>query len=614
MNDAIKAARQYNSRVPLHCLSPEVISGIFIALSYMDTPSLDQPAGWYFRVNGVCSLWRNIAFDDAELWAINAGSFPSDTMTDLMIERARRCHLCFNGHIEDREEGPSYVLTEYQLSLFEKYRDRLRSFVCDDFLVYNDQPLWPKILYRLRSFPKLEMARIWDDSDSDMWPTDELIDAPSLLSLYMKVVLLPFNARSLVSLRVDMGHCDWSSSQNIGEPYESAKDGWKFPTHEFIMFLKCSPRLERLVITDMPLLLSEDLPSVTRLHALLPDLRVLHLGGKSYAMGDLLERLRIPSDTQVFIDTDALDDKLPREYSWADSILVDAVSEWIHSPMYDSLRLGLTPEYDILLQLWSSQSIPSSRPGGLDLPTSLGLSPPSAGAAFTLRVPSVTRDIHELDVECVPVSPPRSRKYDDDYDISEFEAKVTKMFYGRVDRVLRPGFSSLRYIDYTDVPYQEYKETGDSHTVQPMHRIIRAFSAKHVTASWSILRRVAWWGSMLQDYHLTRHVEEVTIVNFPCAGLINSERYDERVNAAAWTDLWLCLYARQVAGWPPVVLRLAESTSDMSNMARSNEPEYDEDSMAGSYEDAVRGVTQKGYEMVAPFVKSFEDLRIHTWS
>ncbi|VDC03977.1 unnamed protein product [Peniophora sp. CBMAI 1063] len=593
-------------------LSDETLSEIFMTLSLLDIPSRVRPQGWYLQVNGVCRRWRHVALNYARLWATNAGSFISDNMTNLMIERARGSALCFDGHIEDHA-GSDYVLTEYQLSLLEQYRDRLRSFVYDDYLK------WPELLYRLRSFPKLEMARIWDGSGPDMWPTNELIEAPCLHGLYMNNVLIPFCAPSLRYLRVDMDNIDWRSNENIFDPHEPEPDSCEaiprvFPTYEFIVFLQRSNLLERLIVTDMPLLIAEQLPSASELHVELPNLQGLHLGGKSYAMGDFFRRLRIPHDAKVFIDTDALDERYEGDFDWAEPVLLNAVHEWVHSPVYDSLRLGLTPSYDILLQLWSSESTSDVTLGGFDFSTSLGLSCPASGAAFTLRLPSVTRALHDLGMRGVHVPPSDWDDLSDSLRVVDFEAKVARMFYGRVNRVLHPGFSSLRYLDYTDAPVERFKESGHMFTsrrptIQLMQEIIQSFAATHVTASWSLLKYVSKFG-MLEEFHFTRHVEDVTIVNFPCAEYPNQDRYDDWINATAWTDLGLCFRNRSRLGWPPIALRLAESASDMSNMARSDELGYVH-MIAGSYEDAVKAVTQKGYQKVAPFVKSFEDMRIH---
>ncbi|VDC03987.1 unnamed protein product [Peniophora sp. CBMAI 1063] len=610
---------------PLHAhasinrkLSDENLSEIFMTLSLLDIPSRMRPQGWYLQVNGVCRRWRYVALNYARLWATNAGSFISDDLTNLMIERARGSALCFDGHLEDRA-GPGYVLSKYQLSLLEQYRERLRSFVYDGYLH------WPELLYRLRSFPKLEMARIWDGSGPDMWPMNELIDTPYLHGLYMNNVLIPFNAPSLRYLRVDMDHINWRSSENMFDSYEPEADSCEaiprvFPTHELIVFLQRSQLLERLIITDMPLLLDEHLPLVSQLHVELPKLRALHLGGKSYAMGDLMQRLRIPQDTQVFIDTETLDADSETDsfrHEWTEPVLLNVLRDWVYSPAYDSLRLGLTSSYDLLLQLWSSRSTSIDRPGGLDLSTSLGQSSSPSGPAFTLRLPSITCDIHNRDINDRPIPPSRVRAWDDDdFDVRDFENKIAEIFYRRVNHVLHAGFSTLRYVDYTDAPWQEFKEAGNMTmisprpTIRPMHEIIRRFSASHVTACWSILRRVVYWGIM-QDYHLPRHVEDLTIVNFPCAEFPSQERYNQLINVRAWTDLKLYLQFRRNNGWPPLALRLAESASDMSNMARSDGPEYHR--IAGTYEDAVREVTQKGYEQVAPYVKGFEDLRIHRW-
>ena len=119
MNDAVRAAREHNSRALIHRkLSHENFCSIFLALALLDVPALSHPQGWLLQISGVCHHWRQIAVDYAELWAVSAGSFPSNKMTDLAIQRAGGSTLCFDGHSEDHN-GSDHVLTEYQRSLIQ---------------------------------------------------------------------------------------------------------------------------------------------------------------------------------------------------------------------------------------------------------------------------------------------------------------------------------------------------------------------------------------------------------------------------------------------------------------------------------------------------------------
>ncbi|VDB87243.1 unnamed protein product [Peniophora sp. CBMAI 1063] len=177
MADPLAAAHEHNTLAPIHLsLANEHLRDIFLALSFLDTPSLERPHGWFIQVNGVCRLWREIALNFAELWARNAGSFLSRRMADLAIARAGRSLLSFAGHYEDHE-GPGYVLTKYQLSLVEAHAKRLRSLVHDDYVD------WFRMFNRVRAFPELVTARIWDDSGPYMW--NEHIDTPKLECLYL---------------------------------------------------------------------------------------------------------------------------------------------------------------------------------------------------------------------------------------------------------------------------------------------------------------------------------------------------------------------------------------------------------------------------------------------
>lgn len=595
---------------PFNALPDETLREIFLTLALTDIPSLHRPQGWFLQVNGVCRRWRKLALEYSEIWAISAGSFPSDEMTNLTILRASRSALglCFDGHFENHA-GAGYVLTEYQLSLIEKHCDRLRSFVHDE---YYD---WSDMFYRLESFPKLEMARIWDEGGPDMWPADELIGAPRLRSLYMNNVLVPFNAPSLVHLRVDMDHQNWSSSRTLFDTYEP--EGCEaiprvFSTREFIAFLQRSPLLERLVVTDMPLLRSEYLPSVADLRAELPRLRILHLGGKSMAMGDFLRRLTVSQDIQVFIDTDVMDGTHACE-----PVLANVVSDCMRSAVYDSFRMSITPSHNILLQTWSSET--SGTLGGFDLDTSLGFPSSSSplGPAFSLRLPSVTRDIVQPDTFDV-IEPRRDWRGLLIWDkFQQFKRDMAKIFYERARNVLQLDYfhplTNIKYLDYTDAPWDGnsavYSSGGESLAYESHHTIQRCFATHHI-ANWSTIEQL--YVEIATEYHFRKDVEEMTIVNFPCAAFFSEKRYDEKVNERAWDGLRRILEKRHEAGWTPISLKLAESNSEMSEMARLDERKYVH-AIAGSYEDAVRTVTQRGYETVAPYLSSFEDLRQHTW-
>ncbi|VDC03968.1 unnamed protein product [Peniophora sp. CBMAI 1063] len=620
-NSSLAAANRPDTRASINdVLSDDIFCEIFLMLAFLDIPTLERPQGWFLQVNGVCRRWRYIAVGYAELWAASAGSFLSGNMTDLAISRAGDSLLRFDGHFEDHD-GPGHVLTGYQFSLIETQRHRLRSLVYDDYFE------WADLLYRLRTFPKLEMARLWDGAGPDAWERDEFIDAPNLHGLYLNNVLIPFLAPNLGYLRVDMDHQDWNSLDRIFEPDKVVLEGCDaiprvFPTREFIAFLTRYPLLERLIIIDMPLLREEDLPSTTELHVKLSRLQVLHLGGMSMAMGDFLERLYLPHDVQILIDTEVIEGA-----DECEPVLLNALQERFRSPVYDSLRISRTSTYELLLQVWSSESKARYAPGGLDLATSLGMTPFQRGPALTVRLPGVTRDILELGASNELEKPLNVWEIADRGPVLKvipYMTKVADMFYDRAVSILNMDspwpepFSTLRYLDYTDAPWDgSYAHVnGFAPRVEPgrrdctvSHMIIKACSATHLTANWLLLSRVE--ADYIQGYHLTEDVEEVTIVNFPCAAFPDRKRYDERTNAKAWDKLQSCLELRHEAGWPRISLRLAESYSDMSNMARSNESVY-EHTIEAPYEDAVRAVTQKGYERVAPYLRSFEDLRIHT--
>ncbi|KZV66786.1 hypothetical protein PENSPDRAFT_755466 [Peniophora sp. CONT] len=572
MDAAIYARRDVNTKAFIHRkLSNENLCDIFLALALLDIPSLERPQGWYLQVNGVCHRWRQVALRYAELWAISAGSFPSDCMTDLAIQRAGGATLCFDGHFEDYE-GPGHVLTEHQLNLMEEHAARLRSFVHD---AYTD---WSKRFYRLKVFPQLETARIWDDSGPDMWHHDELIDAPRLHGLYLNNALNPFNSPDLRYLRIDMDNPDWCLGRNIFDLYEPMTEGCQaiprlFPTREFIAFLKRSPQLEQLIVADMPLLLSKHLPSTSELRVELPKLNMLHLSGKSWAMGDLLQRLKVPLDTQVFIDTDSLDgsDK------WG-PILTDVLGDWACSPAYDSLRLSLTPTYDFLLQTWSSGIRNVS--GGPNPPPSFGTMASPPGPRFTLRFPALTRDLvgpDMLDALLTGHTSPHSQNV---IRINDFQLKVAKRVYPRVAQVIQNTFATFKYLDYSDAPpgggYVDEAEyimsLWSPSDVTPTNYIPESCKSIHITLSWSLLKQLPT--RRVRLYHITQYVEDLTLVNFPCAAFPSRERYDERVNREAWD----------------VLFEFAESASDMSNMERSDEPEPDDLHSTGSvYRRLSRG-------------------------
>ncbi|VDC03972.1 unnamed protein product [Peniophora sp. CBMAI 1063] len=631
---ALAVARDHNARASINRkLSNEILCDIFLALALLDIPSLERPQGWFLQVNGVCRRWRYVAVGYAELWGASAGSFPSDDMTDLAISRARGSLLRLDGHFEDHS-GPGYVLTEYQLSLIEKHHDRLRSLVHDDYLE------WPELLYRLKSFPKLEMARIWDDPGPNRWDASVPIDVPLLRGLYMNNVLVPFSAPALRHLRVDMDNRNWRASEKLLDPDESLPilEGCEaiprvFPAREFIEFLKRSPLLERLIITDMPLLCAEDMPSVFDFYADLPRLRVLHLGGKSLAMGDFVRRLRVvQSDVQIFIDTDVLE----HGKDDCEPTLAHVIAEWIRLPIYDSLRLSRTPSYDLLMQMWSSEA---TNTGPLDYAASLGATDSPSGPAVSFRLPSLARNALQRDAFNHPYLPLEKWELSgaaNNWQGERYRRNVARIFYERAMRNLgldRPfhrgswskgesltspswaleSFSTVKYLDYTDAPsdgaYSVRREGQQTTDIEQSHLVFRACHATHITVNWSYLGPLP--PHLVASHHFTPVVEHVTLVNFPCAGFSTHKRYDEETNAEAWSKLQACLKTRHESGQPPLALRLAESDSDMSNMARSFEPEYVH-TLRGSYKDAVRAVTQTGYKSVAPYLKGFDDLRIHT--
>ncbi|VDB87245.1 unnamed protein product [Peniophora sp. CBMAI 1063] len=617
MHDTISAAREHNTLALIHIkLATEHIRDIFLALSLIDTPSLKRPQGWYLQVNGVCRLWREISLDFAGLWARNAGSFPARRMTDLMIERARKHPLSFEGHYEDHD-GSGYVLTDYQLSLIPIYIARLRSLAHDE---YTD---WSDLFYRLGAFPQLESTRICDDSGPDMWHAR--LDAPNLHSLHLNNALIPFTAPKLRYLRIDMDNIDWRSERDISGSFDEpmldscAAISRIFPTRDFIAFLQCSATLERLIVTDMPLLMPRDLPTVSELHARLPRLRGLHLSGKSQAMGDLWRRLVTPPDTRICVD------RISPPFEFSDIEIRYAVRDMVDASVYDSMRLAMTSSYDIMIQLWSSAS-PGAR--GLELSESLQQAGSREGPAFTLREPVGSRALLQTFPD--PETGEGSR-----YGISyvetphvRFQNDMARQFYGLVGNMF-PYFSLAKHLDLTDIPYVDHKQNytaGYEKTDHPMARLFRAPDGslsprRSVVLNWSLISCIQSKSRVnapgrLQEFYLPNSVEALTIVNFPCASFPSIKRYDNEVNEQAWNDLLdvckACYHSRLQADIPPFSLKLAESSSEMSNTERSEESEY-EHTFEGSYEDAVRAITEEGRQWIAPFVASFEDLRIHTW-
>ncbi|KZV60578.1 hypothetical protein PENSPDRAFT_337131 [Peniophora sp. CONT] len=550
------------------------------------------------------------------------GSFPSQLMTDLAIQRAGASLLSLDGHFEDHE-GPGYVLTDYQFSLIEKYASRLRSLGHDDYWA------WSELFYCMGTFPELETARIWDESGPDEW--DECIDTPRLQSLYMNNVLIPFYAPALRYLRMDMDNVHWRSGRDVYGSYEPEPDSCEaiprvFPTREFIAFLQRSPGLERLIITDMPLLLSDKLPDVSELHAELPNLRGMHLGGKAQAMGDLWTRLRMPDDTRIFIDADHTETGVGYGGHTFWNLHTDlsmAIKDQVKCRVYDSLRLAMTPSYDLILQMWSSDVYNGT---GLELSASLEPSESTLGPAFTCRIPLGTRELLEQFTDQEETV--RSR---DPYNWIEdpflrFQNVMATYFYREMTRLLiYVSSSTLRHIDLADMPFIKTIRhiggygVGVGHTEKPDRLLLRYLLSSPersdpprrnvVLTGEMIYRLLKSDGDRLHDY-LPKSVTELTVVDFPCASFPHSLRYDEDYNAGAWGVLLEVLkwYFNQ---WQTCLsLKLAESTSEMSNMERSEEPEYVH-TIPESYEDAVRAVTGKGYQRIAPFVTSFEDLRVH---
>ncbi|VDB84989.1 unnamed protein product [Peniophora sp. CBMAI 1063] len=626
MGNVVRVARERSIRRALDLvlnLPPEVLLNIFITLSYLDTPTLENPLGWYMRVCAVCSRWRKIALGSIELWARNAGAFPSPRMTDVLIrQRAGRTFpLSLNGHFEDHR-GPGYVLTDYQLSLIEAHATRLRSLVHDEYMD------WSELFYRLRTFPQLEAARIWDDSGPEMWY--ECINAPKLECLYLNNGLIPFNAPSLRYLRVDLDNVDWRQSRDVFGSYDDGVLGddditpTAFPTRELLALLQRSPQLERLIITDMPALLQEELPDLTQLHVRLPRLRGLHLAGKSRALADLWQRLIIPPDAQIFIDTDYLDE----EKALKEEVL-EVVADILISPVYDSIGLGMTTSYDMMMQLWSSETC--SAPG-LDLSTSLQLTEPMGGPAFTLKLSFATNEFLKTFTDNVIVEGTRGYEdhisYRGPYGI--FQHNVATRFHARAADLLRYLSPSwLKHIDIADLPfvYDNYMTWLAIYERDvPVTRLL-GFKAgtqlprRVVILNWESFSRLAYFaGPYIHSralYYLPAGAPfELTFVNFPCVACPSQKRYDENLNADAWNLMYRFLEAYFSPGKAfqghLLKLTLAESYSDRSNMERSEEPVY-EHTIPVSYEDAVNAVTQKGYRQIARFVPAFQDLRVNSW-
>ncbi|KZV60576.1 hypothetical protein PENSPDRAFT_337009 [Peniophora sp. CONT] len=646
-NAVIDAAREYNTLALIHRrLSNENLCAIFLALSLLDTPSLARPQGWFLQVNGICHFWREVALHYPELWARSAGSFPSRLMTDLAIQRAGVSVLGFNGHFEDHE-GPGYVLTDYQLSLVGMHTARLRSLVHENYMN------WSELFYCIRAFPELETARIWDDSGPEEW--DECIDAPRLHCLSMDNAVIPFNAPCLRYLRVDMDNVHWRSRRDTFDTSEPIMEGCEaiprvFPTREFIAFLQRSPGLERLIVTNMPLLLAKRLPTVFELHADLPHLRGLHIGGKSSAMGDFWQRLWVAPYTQVFIDTDYLDGEKELHAE-----LQELVTDRLNSPIYDSLRLGMTPSYDFILQMWSSETRDAS---GLELSTSLDLTEPATvGPAFTLRLPVGTRSLLETFTDRPVISgnahTPKWKR--DPYLL--FQQDMARDFFRHENTLLRFFKSStLKHVDLAGIPFVEHVFL-DSPNMTPQEmwlaRIVSGSPGRidapdkltmehlfpqdpsqgesspplrNMVLNWTLIKRVLAGdrgddvrGIGIMQY-IPDSVQELTLVDFPCSSSPSWMRYDRDYNEEAWSLLLSILKRHsqcRSVGIPDLrerflSLKLAESTSELSNMERSEEPQY-EHTIQGLYEDAVTAVTERGYHRIAPFVSGFEDMRVNTW-
>ncbi|VDB87242.1 unnamed protein product [Peniophora sp. CBMAI 1063] len=628
MNATTDVAHEHNTLAPIHLrLANEHLHDIFLALSLIDTPSLDRPQGWFLSVNGVCRLWREIALHSAELWARSAGSFPSRRMTDLALARASRFLLRLTGHYEDHE-GPGYVLTPYQLSLVESHAKRLRSLVHDD---YSD---WSGAFYRVRAFPELLTARIWDDSGPDMW--NRPIDAPKLQCLYLNNGLVPFNAPQLRYLHVDMDNVTWREERTFSTSDDSPMSDSReaiprvFPTREIIAALQRSPNLERLIVTNMPELIDEDLPSVQDLHAELSALRGLHMSGNSKATGDLWQRLCVPSEAQVFVDT------IPSDFVLFlhKSSILPSMQDLLNSSVYDSVRLSMSPAQDLVFQLWSSEEGGSD---GLDFAASLHLTESTPGAAFTIKYSINQGD--RLTFEDFLEEESKRLTYDmyrnpDPY--IRYLTKVADVFYFRMMHLLQTFDSpTIRNVDLTDYPYGDQRQhvyhgvPSTSDYDKPDASVLHLFRPPdnyhlpqtNLILNWDFLRNLKSRSrsnapDRLPGFYVSNSVRELTIVNFPCASFPCWKRHDYEYNEKAWDDLCnVCLTSfryRLKEGVPPLILKLAESSSDMSNMERSEEPVY-KHTIPGSYEDAVRAVTEKGYQQIAPFVSDFVDVRIHSW-
>ncbi|VDB84987.1 unnamed protein product [Peniophora sp. CBMAI 1063] len=624
MADALAAAREHNTLAPIHVhLANEHLQEIFLALSLIDAPSLERPQGWYLQVNGICHIWREIALNFRGLWARNAGSFPSRRMTDLAIERAGAHHLSFVGHFKDHD-GPGYVLSDYQLSLVETRTEKLRSLVHE---LYTD---WAELFYRVQTLPELVTARICDDSGPDMWKG--AIGAPQLECLYLNNGLIPFNAPRLRYLHIDMDNFNWRegprSRRSDDEPMSDSCEAIPrvFPTREVIALLQRSPGLERLIITNMPELQDTNIPSVHDLHAELPNLRGLHLGGNSEATGDLWQRLRhVPSDVQVFIDTV----HSFRVLYGGNASILDAMHDFLNSPAYDSVRLSMDGSHDLLFQLWSSKERGSA---ALELPASLRLTESTPGAALTIRYhvwlyAPLFEDFIEEEKRQLTREWARN---EDPYE--RYRSRVAKEFYNCMATILNKfDASAITNVDLTDIPFGDQQfypfVVLTSAYEKPDKAIVRLFRSPDVpsspqislTLNWDFLRNLQSNSrsnapDRLLGFYIPNSVRELTIVNFPCASFPHWKRYDDEHNEKAWNALRnVCSKSfqhRLEEGVPPLVLKLAESSSEMSNMERSEEPKY-KHMTHDSYEDAVRAVTDKGYRQIASFVAEFADLRIH---
>ncbi|KZV60579.1 hypothetical protein PENSPDRAFT_659494 [Peniophora sp. CONT] len=293
----------------------------------------------------------------------------------------------------------------------------------------------------------------------------------------------------------------------------------------------------------------------------------------------------------------------------------------------------MTPSYDLILQMWSSEVYNAA---GLELSTSLELAEPTTGPAFTFRLPIGTSELLRA-VTFIEGDQRDSARYRNPSSYIEdpfqrYQNEMAKDFYDRTDKLLLYFRSSkLSHIDLTDVPFVACESSrgvvgwyggGSGYTSKPDETSVQSLfrspdtsppPQKNVALNWAFIKRLLadrLLEDRLSDY-LPDSVEGLTVVNFPCVSFPSWKRYDEAYNAEAWGILANVMqrYSRPGSG-RTLSLTFAESSSELSNMERSEEQEY-EHTIHISYEDAVRAVTEKGYRQIAPFVASFEDLRVH---